>query len=79
MEQIDRYLSTKKKGAHIDESECPIIDIGGKDSLPSFMTLSRILGVPKLAILDYDALMRRDHTIRLNGREVKTSTIVFTL
>jgi hypothetical protein len=38
-----------------------------------------MLGVPNLAILDYDALMRRDHTIRLNGREVKTSTIVFTL
>lgn len=79
VEQIDRYLSTKKKGANIDESEWPVIDIGGKKSLPSFMTLSRMLGVPNLAILDYDALMRRDHTIRLNGREVKTSTIVFTL
>ena len=42
VEQIDRYLSMKKKGAHIDESEWPIIDIGGKDSLPSFMALSRI-------------------------------------
>jgi energy-coupling factor transporter ATP-binding protein EcfA2 len=79
VEQIDRYLSTKKKGANIDESEWPIVDIGGKKGLPSFMTLSRILGVPNLAILDYDALMRRDHTIRLDGREVKTSTIVFTL
>jgi hypothetical protein len=38
-----------------------------------------MLGVPNLAILDYDALMRRDHTIRLNCREVKTSTIVFAL
>jgi energy-coupling factor transporter ATP-binding protein EcfA2 len=79
VEQIDRYLSTKKKGANIDESEWPVIDIGGKESLQSFMTLSRMLGVPNLVILDYDALMRRDHTIRLNGREVKTSTIIFTL
>lgn len=79
VEQIDRYLSTKKKGANIDESEWSVIDVGGKKSLPSFMTLSRMLGVRNLAILDYDALMRRDHTIRLNGREVKTSTIVFAL
>jgi hypothetical protein len=79
VEQIDRYLSTKKKGANIDESEWPVIDVGGKKSLPSFMTLSRMLGVPSLAIMDYDALMRRDHTIRLNGREAKTSIIVFTL
>jgi hypothetical protein len=41
--------------------------------------LSRMLGVPNLAILDYDALMRRVHTIRLNCQEVKTSTIVFAL
>lgn len=79
IEQIDRYLSKKKKGANIDESEWPVIDIGGKKSLPAFMTLSRMLGVPNLVILDYDALMRRDHTIRLDGREVKTSTIVFAL
>lgn len=79
VEQIDRYLSTKKKGANIDESEWPIIDIGGKKSLHSFMTLSHILGVPNLAILDYDSLMHKDHTIRLDGRDVRTSTILFTL
>lgn len=79
VEQIDRYLSAKEKGANIDESEWPIIDIGGKESLLSFMTLSHMLGVPNLAILDYDALMHRVHTIRLNGQEVKTSTIVSAL
>ncbi len=79
VEQIDRYLSVKNKGANIDESEWSVIDIGGKKSLPSFMTLSNMLGVPNVSIMDYDALMRREHTIRLNCREVKTSSIVFAL
>jgi len=79
VEEIDRYLSTKKRGANIDESEWPVISIGGKKSLPSFMTLSRMLGVDNLAILDYDALMRRDCTARINGRKVKTSLIFFEL
>ena len=79
VEQIDRYLSSKKMGANIDENEWPVIAIGGKKNLLSFMTLSLMLDIPKLAILDYDALMRRDNRIKPNGAEVKTSTIVFTL
>ena len=75
VEEIDRYLSARRKGANIDESEWPVIPIGGKKSLPSFTILSRMLGVDDLAILDYDALMRRDCTARINGQKVKTSII----
>jgi len=79
VEQIDRYLSAKNKGANINESEWSVIDIGGKKSLPSFMTLSRLLGVPNVSIMDYDALMHREHVIKLNGRKVKTSSIIYAL
>jgi len=79
VEQIDRYLSTKNEGPHIDENEWSVIVIGGKKSLHSFMTLTRMLGVPNVAIMDYDALMHREHTIKLKGRKMKTSSIVFAL
>jgi len=79
VEQIDKYLSTKDEGANIDESEWSVVDIGGKKSLSSFMTLSRMLEVQNVAIMDYDALMHREHAIRLNGRELKTSSIIFAL
>jgi predicted ATP-dependent endonuclease of OLD family len=79
VEQVDRHLSAKGKGAYIEEREWPVIDIGGIQSLPSFMILSRMLDIPYLAVLDYDALMRRDKTIKINSQSVKTSTIIYAL
>jgi len=79
VEQIDRHLSTKNEGSHIDENEWSVIDIGGKKSLHPFMTLTRMLGVPNVAIMDYDALMHREHTIKLKDRKMKTSLILFAL
>jgi len=79
VEQIDRYLSAKNEGANIDENEWSVIDIGGKKSLHSFMNLSRMLGVQNVAVMDYDALMSRDCTIRLDGRKVKTSSVASAL
>jgi len=79
VEQVDRYLSNKNKGANIDENEWSIIDIGGKKSLSKFIILSRMMGIPNVAVMDYDALMCKDSKIKLNEREVKTSSIVYSL
>jgi predicted ATP-dependent endonuclease of OLD family len=79
VEQIDRYLSTKKKGAEIDENEWPIVDISGKKNLALYMRLSQTFDVPSLAILDLDALMHIEHKIKSNGWEARTSTIPFAL
>ena len=77
IEQVDRHLSVRHEVASLDESEWSVIDIGGKKSLPRFMTVSRMLGVSCVAILDYDALMCRDSKIEINGRVLKTSCIVW--
>ena len=79
VEQIDRFLSAKEKGANLDENEWPIIDVGGKESLSSFIMLCHVLGVKNLAVLDYDALMSKNHTIELFSRKVKTSSIFHAL
>lgn len=79
VEHVDRYLSAKNEGAEIDENEWSVMDIGGKNSLPQFMILSRLLGVPRVVIMDYDALMHRDSKIKLNKLELKTSSIVYSL
>ena len=50
-----------------------------KKSLTSFMMLSTMLGIPYVAILDYDALMHREHTIKINDQKVQTSSIIFAL
>ncbi len=79
LEHIDRYLSMKKKGAEFDENEWSVIDIGGKKSLSQFLILSRTLGIPRVAVTDYDALMHRDSRIELNGNNLKTSSIIYSL
>lgn len=79
IEHVDRYLSAKNEGAEIDENEWSVLDVGGKKSLSQFLILSRTLGIPRVAIMDYDALMRRDSKIKLNRRKLKTSSIVNSL
>ena len=79
IEQVDRFLSEKEKGANIDENEWQILDVGGKKSLPSFILLCRMLDVPSTAILDYDALMHKDCSIKLNGSKINTSATFFAL
>jgi hypothetical protein len=41
--------------------------------------LCHVLGVKNLAVLDYDALMSKNHTIELFSRKVKTSSIFHAL
>jgi predicted ATP-dependent endonuclease of OLD family len=79
VEQVDRYLSSKKIGANLDENEWPILDIDGKKNLRSYMALCKMLGVKAIAILDIDALMHIEHEVEINGKKVKTSTVFSTL
>jgi energy-coupling factor transporter ATP-binding protein EcfA2 len=79
VEQIDRFLSAKEKGANLDENEWSVLDIDGKPNLPLFIKLFCMLDIPSLAVLDDDALMCKDHTIELISREIKTSVIFFAL
>ncbi len=76
VEQIDRFLSEKGKGANLDENEWSIIDMNTKSNLTSFMLLSKMLGVSCIAILDFDALMHvENYKIKLNGKKVQTSAV----
>ena len=69
----------KNEGAELGENEWSVIDIGGKKSLSQFLILSRTLGIPRVVVMDYDALMHRDSRIKLNGRKLKTSSLVYSL
>ncbi|MCW4005915.1 MAG: AAA family ATPase [Candidatus Bathyarchaeota archaeon] len=80
VEQVDRHLSAKGKGANIDENEWPIISMNTKHNLPAYMLLSQKLDVPSVAVLDYDALMHVEKTkIRTKEFEESTSTVMYTL
>jgi len=79
VEQVDKFVSTKQKEANIDESEWPVLNIGGKNSLSNYLILSKLLGVNSLAIVDYDALMHREDKIKVNYKEIKTSAVFYAL
>jgi len=79
IEQVDKYLSDKGKGANINEKEWVVLDIGGKTNLPSFIKLCQTLDVPHVAVLDEDALMYKDSKIEFANQEIKTSVVFFAL
>ena len=79
VEQVDKFVSTKQKEANIDESEWPVLNIGGKNSLSNYLNLSKLLGVNNVAVVDYDALMHREDKIKVNNREIKTSAVFYAL
>jgi AAA15 family ATPase/GTPase len=80
VEQIDRFLSESNRGANLDENEWPIIDMGTKSNLASYMMLSQMLGVPSLAILDLDALMHiENNIINFGDKKIQTSVVFFSL
>ena len=60
VEDIDRHLSLKGKGADLEANEWQVISIGGKYSFNTFATLAQTLKIPFVSIMDYDALMRCD-------------------
>jgi len=78
-EKLDRKLTEKHKGPQLDENEWAIIDIGGKDFLYIFLNLAKWLKVPYLAIMDNDALMQCNHSIKPDGKKIVTSAIMYSI
>ena len=77
IEQIDAYLSKKGEGTNLAANEWSVIDIGGKKSLSTFLKLSDLLDVPSLCIMDYDALMHKEH--KVGDTALYTSSSLFAL
>ena len=75
VEQIDKFLSLKDKGANLQENEWAVLDINGKKSLSIYIKLCRLIGLDNLAILDYDALMCKDSSITIGDKKIVTSAI----
>ncbi len=79
IEKLDKQLSLREQGANIETNEWAVIPIGRKHSLGAFINLSRKLGIPYTAILDYDSLMVCDETIKIESCETKTSPVLSNL
>ena len=79
IEQLDKHLSLRKQGANIETNEWAVIPIGRKHSLGAFIELSRKLGIPYAAILDYASLMVCDETIKIESREIKICPVLSSL
>lgn len=79
IEKLDRHLSLNNNGANIEDNEWTIIAMGGKDNLGTFIKLTKILEVPYVAVMDYDALMCCDKSINIQNNKIKTSAIFHSL
>lgn len=77
IEKIDSYLSSKNTGAHIEDNEWAVLDVGGKDSAPLIVNLLKNLEVPYAVVLDYDALMRCQKKIKTSNEEILTSSVPY--
>lgn len=76
IEKLNKHLSENDKGPKLDENEWSIIDMDGKDNLHLFSNLARLLKIPNVIIMDYDAMMHCSKKIHVTGVEVKTSLII---
>jgi hypothetical protein len=56
VEKVDNYLAGLGKSADLSAKEWSIVDVGGKNSLPIFVRLCKILGLAMTAVVDHDAL-----------------------
>jgi AAA15 family ATPase/GTPase len=79
IEKLDKSLSLLEQGANIETNEWAVIPIGRKSSLGAFIKLSKKLGIPCAAILDYDSLMVCDETIKIESSEIKASPVLSSL
>lgn len=77
IEKIDSYLSVKNSGAHIEDNEWSVLDVGGKDSAPLIVNLLKNLEIPYVVVLDYDALMRCQKKIKTSDGEILTSSVPY--
>lgn len=79
IEKIDKHLSINGKGANLEDEDWLVIDIGGKNSLSSFIKLTKLLHLPYVAVVDNDALMRCENNLKTSKYNIKTSSIPITL
>ena len=56
VEKVDNYLARSGKSADLSSKEWSIVEVGGKNSFPSFVRLCKILGISMIAVVDHDAL-----------------------
>ena len=56
VEKVDNYLAGLGKSADLSAKEWSIVDVGGKNSLPTFVRLCKTLGLAMTAVVDHDAL-----------------------
>ena len=75
IEQVDRFYSSMDKGAELNQNDWYVLEIGGKDSIHSYLKLVRRLKIPYIVIMDYDALMHCHNDINVDGNSVPASTI----
>jgi hypothetical protein len=56
VEKVDNYLAELGKSADLSSKEWSIVEVGGKNSFPTFVRLCKILGLSMIAVVDHDAL-----------------------
>lgn len=55
VEAVDSYLAGLEKSADLSSKEWSVVDVGGKNSFPTFVSLCQVLGLPVLIVADNDA------------------------
>jgi predicted ATP-dependent endonuclease of OLD family len=80
LEKLDESLAKSGKSADLSSKEWSVVEVGGKSSFPTFFKLCKVLGIPMVAVADYDALMQLDkRTSAAEGKLSQTSPILLAL
>ncbi|MEM4066895.1 MAG: TOPRIM nucleotidyl transferase/hydrolase domain-containing protein [Candidatus Micrarchaeaceae archaeon] len=79
LEKLDEYLARSGDSADLSSKEWSVVEVGGKSSFPTFFKLCNILGIPKAAVADYDALMQLDKRTSDAGGKLQTSPLLLAL
>lgn len=75
IEQVERFYSSKNKGADLHQNDWYVLDMDGKHSLPTYLRLVKNLHLPYIVVMDYDALMHCDKDIKINSKSIPASAI----
>jgi hypothetical protein len=80
VEKVDQALSLSNKSCDLQKKEWGVVDIGGKNSMGTFLKLCSLLHLPRVVVVDYDSLMSCDHVATdSNGNEITMSAVPFYL
>jgi len=75
IEQVDRFYSSKNKGANLHQNDWYVLEIGGKDSLSIYLKMVKNLHLPYIIVMDYDALMHCHKNIEIDNKSIPASAI----